>query len=420
MALLDAFRNARPARQLAIIALLGVAICAILAALYLAFLRPSYALLYRDLREADAATIVAELERSQVDYRLEDGGRTILVPAGAVDSTRLHIAGRDLPLQGTVGFELFNNSSIGLTEYAQRINLQRALQGELQRTIMAIEGVESARVHLALGEQTPFRGDRRPPRASVAVRTSAGRSLPPTMVLGIQRLVAGSVPDMEASNVVVLNERGVLVSADPASGAGSPAGPERRRIEAFFETRIRRAVEPLLAGAPLEVDVWAGIDESLAAAQMPAPDAQAPLADARNYRLRATVAVSRNLTDGQRSELARAAEEAIGFDAALGDSLTLTASPPAPPAPARDPIAEDAPSDGFAPAPSARKGPQAQAASFLQGLWTPAIILLVAGGLFLVARRRGSGRMTEEDRVAAIAGLRALLAERRRDAPPQA
>src|SRR5437868_575787 len=211
--MLQSFRNAPASRQLMIVGALGIVLCAALVAVYFLFLRTSYSVLYRDLREADAATITAELERTHIDYRLADGGQTILVPDGAVDTTRLHVASRDLPLQGTVGFELFNNSSIGLSEFAQRINLQRALQGELQRTIMSIDGVEVARVHLALGEQTPFRGDRRPPRASVTIRNTPGRSLAPSMVRGIQRLIAGSVPEMDVANVAVINERGALVSS---------------------------------------------------------------------------------------------------------------------------------------------------------------------------------------------------------------
>src|SRR3954467_8056919 len=224
--MLQAFRTAPPARQLLLIALAGVALCAALAALWFVFLRTDYDPLYRDLAEGDAATIVAELERSHISYRLAAGGHTIMVSAGAVDSIRLHVAGQDLPLQGTVGFELFNNNSIGLTEFAQRINLQRALQGELARTITTIDGVETARVHLSLGEQSIFRGDRHPPRASVAVRTQPGRRLNPGSVRGIQRLVAGSVPDLEPAEVAVLNDRGVLISADLPSEAPAAPGTE--------------------------------------------------------------------------------------------------------------------------------------------------------------------------------------------------
>src|SRR4051812_15037045 len=260
--MLQSFRSAPPARQLMLIGIVGALICALLAAGYFFWFRTSYEVLYTNLRDTDAATIVAELDRTHADYRLGDGGHTILVSAGAVDSIRLHVAGQDLPLQGTVGFELFNNNSIGLTEFAQRINLQRALQGELARTITTIDGVETARVHLSLGEQSIFRGDRHPPRASVAIRTLPGRRLSPGSVRGIQRLVAGSVPDLEPVDVAVLNDRGVLVSADLSGDAPTlPGTEEERSVARFFEARIRRALGGRIPSDAFDVTVWAALAE---------------------------------------------------------------------------------------------------------------------------------------------------------------
>lgn len=416
--MLQSFRNAPASRQLMIVGGLGLFLCVVLVAVYFLFLRTSYSVLYRDLREADAATITAELERSQVDYRLADGGQTILVPEGAVDTTRLHVASRDLPLQGTVGFELFNNSSIGLSEFAQRINLQRALQGELQRTIMSIDGVEAARVHLALGEQTPFRGDRRPPRASVTIRTEPGRSLAPTTVRGIQRLVSGSVPEMDVANVAVINERGALVSSEaPAETALGPADAERQRVESFFEGRVRRAVEQRFPADAIEVNVWAGLHEQgPAAANTPPVD---PAAERRDYRLRVTVAIARGLSNQARAQVTGAVEQAIGFDAAVGDSVAVTASAPLPAA--GEPLMDNAGTD--APMFAQQREPVAAAGGgLLQSLWTPVLVLLLFGVIILLLRRRGpaSGRMSERDRLAYVANLRTLLAERSADAAPPA
>jgi flagellar M-ring protein FliF len=415
--MLQAFRDAPPARQLMIVGGLGIVLCAVLVAIYFLFLRTSYSVLYRDLREADAATIVAELDRTHADYRLADGGRSILVPEGSVDTTRLHVAGRDLPLQGTVGFELFNNSSIGLTEFAQRINLQRALQGELQRTIMSIDGVEAARVHLALGEQTPFRGDRRPPRASVTVRTAPGRSLAPTTVRGIQRLVAGSVPEMGAASVAVLNERGALVSGEtPVETASGAGDSERRRIESFFEARIRHAVEQRFPADAIEVSVWAGLHEDGPPAANAAP--VDPAAESRSYRLRATVAIAQGLSNQARALVTRAVEQAIGFDTAVGDSVSVTASAPLPDA--GEPAANVS---GYAPPAAApREAPSESAGgSLLGGLWTPLLLLALIGAVALLVRRREhGGRMSEQQRLAHVAGLRTLLAERSADAAPPA
>src|SRR3954468_15533048 len=323
--MLQAFRTAPPARQLLLIALAGVALCAALAALWFVFLRTDYDPLYRDLAEGDAATIVAELERSHISYRLADGGHTIMVPAGAVDSTRLHVAGQDLPLQGTVGFELFNNSSIGLTEFAQRINLQRALQGELARTIMRIDGIEAARVHLSLGEQTAFRGDRRPPRASVALRTRPGRRLTATTVRGIQRLVAGSVPDLDFASVAIINDRGAVVSGEAPAAAGSA---EERNVERFFAERIRPAGEARYPAEAVDVAVWAALGANADPAAAAAGAPRDPGGAGRDYLLPPTVAIAEPLSDSAREQVTGWARDAIGFSDVLGDTLTVTPAAP--------------------------------------------------------------------------------------------
>jgi len=408
--MLQSFRSSPPSRQLLLIGITFALLCALLAGVWFLWFRTSYSVLFANLRQADAATIVAELEHSHIDYRLSDGGRTIMVPASAVDSTRLHIAGQDLPLQGTVGFELFNSSSIGLTEFAQRINLQRALQGELTRTIMSIEGVESARVHLSLGEQSIFRGDRRPPRASVAVRTQVGRRLNANAVRGIQRLVAGAVPELEPGNVAVLNDRGVLVSAELPAEAAS-ANPEERSVERFFETRIRRAIEARYPTDAVEVTVWAAL-----AANGSAPSEQ-ELAAGRDFRLRATVAIASPLSAAARESVTQSVRDAIGFDTGLGDIVTVTDTPPVPAATDWDAgLAAADRNMNLADDPL----PQPRASSLLDSLWTPLVLIALAAALVFVLRRRtaGGGLMSDQDRLAYASQLKALLAQRDADAAP--
>jgi flagellar M-ring protein FliF len=412
--MIQAFRTASPARQLLLIALAGLTLCAILAALWWTFIRTDYDPLYRDLAEADAATIVAELERSHIPYRLADGGHTILVPAGAVDLTRLHVAGQDLPLQGTVGFELFNNSSIGLTEFAQRINLQRALQGELARTIMRIDGIEAARVHLSLGEQTAFRGDRRPPRASVALRTRPGRRLTSTTVRGIQRLVAGSVPDLDLASVVVINDRGAVVSGDAPAATDNP---EERNVERFFEERIRRAVETRYPPEAVDVTVWAALgsnaDPSAAAA---AP--RDPGGTGRDYRLRATVAIAVPLNDSARAQVTQLARDAIGFKASLGDTVSVTPSVPLPTNDAWDETpADTGPAANMIDTPVA---PSKASPAWFDGLLTPLLLLAMLGVIVLLWHRRARpvGRMDERERLDFAGRLKALLAQRDHDVAP--
>src|ERR1700749_2833351 len=173
----DRFRAFSTRQQLMLAAVVASIGCVILIVAWFLFLRVDYQPLFTALRPADAAKIVADLDRRKVSYRLENGATTILVPAETVDATRLNLMSEDLPLKGTVGFELFNKSDMGLTEFAQKINYQRALQGELARTIMTIDVIDSARVHLSLPEPTVFREDRRAPKASVTLATRQGRRL---------------------------------------------------------------------------------------------------------------------------------------------------------------------------------------------------------------------------------------------------
>src|SRR5258706_8609932 len=196
MSLVENFRASSTRRQLLAVTVGVIVLGALLVAGYFVVLRKPYDVLFTDLRTMDAATIVADLDKRRVSYRLADGGATILVPHGVVDSTRLAVMSEDLPIKGTVGFELFNKSDMGLTEFAQQINYQRALQGELARTIMTLDEVDSARIHLSFAEPTVFRDDRRPPKASVTIATRPGRSLSAETVGGIQRLVGAAVPDL--------------------------------------------------------------------------------------------------------------------------------------------------------------------------------------------------------------------------------
>jgi len=196
--LLGTLRNASPGGQIAIaLASIGTFSLALLALWYFAF-RIQYQPIFTHLEASDAAAIVAELDKRKVAYRLEDGGTSIAVPVSEADAVRVSLAGGPAGLRGTTGFELFDKSDMGITDFAQKINYQRALQGELERTIEGVDGVKSARVHLSLGDDRLFRQDRALPKASVLGETRDGAVLSDDTVAGLKRLVAASVPSLEA------------------------------------------------------------------------------------------------------------------------------------------------------------------------------------------------------------------------------
>lgn len=226
-----------------------------------------YGVLFADLSTGDASAMVAELERSKIPYQLADGGRTILVPKEMVYKTRLKVMGKELPLHGAVGFEVFNNADFGMTEFVQKVNYQRAVQGELTRTIMSIENVQSARVHLALPEQGLFKKSGSKPKASVSVVMKSGHSLNPEQISGIQRLVAASVPDISALDVTITDQHGVSLtkaaSGDPAVEAAHTQLDSKRQMENYMGKKLGQVLDQMYGAgnALVSIDVQVNLDQ---------------------------------------------------------------------------------------------------------------------------------------------------------------
>jgi flagellar M-ring protein FliF len=242
----DRFRAASAEQQTRWIVAGVVLIGAALVIAWYLFLHITYKPIFTNMRPGDASAIIADLQHKKVPFQLADGGTTILVPADQVDMTRLNVMSGDIPLKGTVGFELFSKSDMGLTDFAQKINYQRALQGELERTIMTLDGVDNARVHLSLGEDRLFRDDRVPPKASVAIRMKEQGVLSDGAALGIRRMVAAAVPNLDVADVVILDEKGGVISTTSAPEVlpqASPLQEEKQAIALFYESHIREALE---------------------------------------------------------------------------------------------------------------------------------------------------------------------------------
>ncbi|MBQ1496692.1 MAG: flagellar M-ring protein FliF [Sphingomonas sp.] len=387
----------------------------LLATGYFLFLRTDYVVLAQGLRPTDASAIVAELDKRGVAYRLRDGGATILVPEGQADATRVAIAGSDAAARGQIGFELFNKSDMGLTNFAQKINYQRALQGELVRTITAMDGVETARVHLALPEKALFRGDRVDPKAAVTVTMKPGQTADPARVSGIQQLVAAAVPDLPESKVVVLDAAGHVISPAPAieGGAGleRPADIEERgAIENYYRARARGAVERQMPGVRFALRVLllpngpAGSDPATAPAAGWTPSGEGA---ARNFRMR-ILFISEAPINSEDQQVARnAIVQATGLDDQAGDSLSFETGP-IDRSLSSPPIAQ--PSHAAAGAPAAAAPLPAQGFGFA---WPPVWLWLVAGvaiAAMLVWRFRAPGsRMSGEEQEAFAQRLRRQL-----------
>jgi flagellar M-ring protein FliF len=203
-------------------------------------------LLYANLSMADAANVVAWLKNQKVSYSLRNGGKDIWASADQIYQLRLDLAANGMPSGGGVGFEVFDKQSFALTDYVQKVNHTRALQGELARTITSLAPVESTRVHLALPEKRLFKDQQKSATASVILTLVPGKSLDQQQVQGIIHLVAGSVPDLDPENVKVIDSSGVVLNFKQKSEEETLLTVDMLEYQQEVEHRMEMRVQALL------------------------------------------------------------------------------------------------------------------------------------------------------------------------------
>lgn len=386
-------------RQILLIGGIFAGVLAVLALAWFAFLRPGYGALYEDLREADATEIVAVLEKQGIEYRLEDGGHRLLVPEAEIGRARVLVAGSGVATGGTVGFELFNESDMGLTEFAQKVNYQRALQGELARTIMGMDGIAFARVHLSLPERSLFRANQTGPKGAVTLQTAGNATLDPARVTGIQQLVSSAVPDLAAREVAVLDHRGRLLSPLPVDDADAHGQlDERSALEEYYRARIRGVTEKLIPGVPFDVRVLA----------VPSSGGETP--NTRNFSLRIALRTEMELGAEDHDMLQSAIYETVGLEPANGDVLRFETGPlgdlatPSPAALGSAPPEQPALSPIVVP-------DQMMVSNWLGGSWFWALLAVPIVLLLIALRRRSRLSPEEQQSFADLLGERIAMAE---------
>lgn len=316
-------------RQLRIVLMILAAMVGVLLIAYWAFFSQAMIPVYQNIRESDASAIVAELDKAGIDYRLENDGRDIFVAEDQAAQARVVVAGANVAFGGTVGFELFNDSDMGLTEFAQKINFQRAMQGELARTIMMMEGVAFARVHLALPERSIFRASQGQPTAAVTIETMPGTLLTPQRIDGVRQLVASSVPGLSAFAVTVLDDKGDLVSGSRIDSAPRADESEDGALESFYAARGRSAIRAVFPELAFEVSVIANSTlESEQLGESNAPPAASEMPRSRPSRvdrsLRVLVRTFEPLSERDRGAVKNALIAALDLDRGNGDVLNFT------------------------------------------------------------------------------------------------
>ena len=228
--------------------------------------QPDYRVLFANLNDKDGGAIVAQLSQMNVPYKHADGGGAILIPPDRVHDVRLRLATQGLPKGSVAGFELMESSKFGMTQFQERLNFQRGLEGELTRSIQALSSVQGARVHLALPNQNGFFREQQKPSASVLVSLHPGRILDRAQLAGIVHLVASSVPELAPSAVSVLDDTGKLLSQSPDAAGSNGIDAQQllyvQQMEQQYTKRIMDILEPVVGRNNVKAQVSAEVDFS--------------------------------------------------------------------------------------------------------------------------------------------------------------
>ena len=244
--------------------IIGVVIVAISSIAYLWLKDDNYGVLFSNLNDKDGGEIISQLDKMNIPYQFSSSGSTILIPEDKIYQTRLRIAQQGLPKGGAVGFELLDKESFGMSQFNEQINYQRALEGELSRTISIISSVDDARVHLAMPKPSLFVRERKFPSASVALTLLPGRSLSQGQIDAIIHLISSSVPELQADKVTIIDQRGHLLTGEKYRDSNVNVAQLEfsERIETGIRERVEKIIIPILGKSNVMVQVNAEVDFS--------------------------------------------------------------------------------------------------------------------------------------------------------------
>ncbi|HEV2199722.1 MAG TPA: flagellar basal-body MS-ring/collar protein FliF [Bryobacteraceae bacterium] len=222
--------------------------------------------LYSNLAAEDAGALVAKLKEGGIDYRLGDNGATVLVSSARVAEARLAMAAQGLPKSGRIGYELFDKANFGASDFAEQVNYHRAIEGELERSIMSIREVEQARVHVTMAKDSIYTESRQPAKASILIKLRAGARLTPPNVAAICQLAASAVPELAPEQVSLVDTGGNLLNR-PRRAASPEDDSEaaldyRKSVEKDLQAKIAATLEPLLGAEHFRAGVSAEVDSS--------------------------------------------------------------------------------------------------------------------------------------------------------------
>ncbi|KAA0261087.1 flagellar basal-body MS-ring/collar protein FliF [Hafnia alvei] len=254
--------RANPKIPLLIAGAIAIAVIAVLA---LWAKSPDYRVLYSNISDRDGGAIVTQLTQMNIPYRFTDNGTALLIPAEKVHETRLRLAQQGLPKGGAVGFELLDQEKFGISQFSEQINYQRALEGELSRTIETLGPVQTARVHLALPKPSLFVREQKQPSASVTLNLQPGRALDEGQINAIVYMVSSSVAGLPAGNVTVVDQGGHLLTQSDGTGRDLNATQLKyaNEVESRIQRRIEAILQPMVGNGNVHAQVTAQIDNAV-------------------------------------------------------------------------------------------------------------------------------------------------------------
>ncbi len=241
------FKKLSTSQKLIIAGVLVVTLIAVIS-LVMFVNSPDYGTLFSNLAPQDASKIVEKLKEKSIAYKLEGNGSTILVPKEIIYDLRLSLAGEGLPQSSIVGYEIFDKTNLGISDFVQKVNYRRALEGELARTILQIGEVEGARVHIVLPERKLFKEDEKPPTASVILKLRTGKAPSPETIQGIVHLISSSVEGLDPENVTVVDSRGMLLSNNNKQNNFASLTAAQYELQHQVEASLTSKAQSLLDG----------------------------------------------------------------------------------------------------------------------------------------------------------------------------
>ncbi|WP_020205883.1 MULTISPECIES: flagellar basal-body MS-ring/collar protein FliF [Cupriavidus] len=223
---------------------------------------PDYKVLYSNLSERDGGAVIASLQQMNVPYKFAEGGGAVMVPSDKVHETRLRLASQGLPKSGTTGMELMDSQKFGISQFAEQVNYQRGLEGELARSIESIGAVQSARVHLAIPKPTLFVRERQKPTASVVLQLYPGRAIDDGQVAAISYLVSSSVPELTPKSISIVDQHGNLLSGNGTNERMLDASQIKyvQALERNYAQRVEAILAPLVGQDNVKAQVTADVD----------------------------------------------------------------------------------------------------------------------------------------------------------------